>query len=422
MKRRFKALRGTRDILPTEVERWHFLERTVKDVFGRYGYREIRTPIFESTELFQRSVGDSTDIVRKEMYTFGSGEESLTLRPENTAPVVRAFVEHSLFREVGAGFPERLYYMGPMFRRERPQKGRQRQFHQIGIEVLGAAEPAADAEALQMLDLFLDTLGVQPRELVLGSVGDDACRPAYREKLRKWLKPKLPQLCEDCRRRYEENPLRVLDCKVEGDRELVERAPTIVEELCGDCETHFAQVRRLLDDHGVEYRVDGRMVRGLDYYRRTVFEVLSAELGAQNAILGGGRYDGLVRDLGGPELPGFGFAIGMERLVALIPERVIPRRRVDLSLVALGAGGFEACRGLSRRLRAAGLVTLSPLVERPMGSQLKRADKSGARFALFVGGKGFDRGLHELKDLASGDQVSLDEDAVIAKVRKHDGE
>lgn len=416
MKRRFQALRGTRDILPTEIERWHFLERTVHEIFSRYGFRELRTPVFESTELFQRSVGDSTDIVRKEMYTFRSGEESLTLRPENTASVVRAFVQHAMFREVAGGFPERLYYMGPMFRRERPQKGRQRQFHQIGVEVLGAAEPLADAETLQMLEAFLDALGLERRELVLGSVGDQNCRPAFRRELQRWLEGRLSHLCEDCRRRYAENPLRVLDCKVEADRKLLAQAPTILEALCTDCAEHFAEVRRLLDGYGIHYRIDGRMVRGLDYYRRTVFEVLSDDLGAQNAILGGGRYDGLVQELGGPALPGFGFAIGMERLVLLLPDARIPPRRVDLALVALGPEGFAACLGLARRLRAAGLITLMPLVPRPMGPQLKRADKCGARFALFVGGDGLERGHHELKDLHTGEQIGLDEAAILARL------
>ncbi|HKQ60499.1 MAG TPA: histidine--tRNA ligase, partial [Candidatus Polarisedimenticolaceae bacterium] len=332
----FAALRGMRDILPEEIPRWHLLERTAHDVFRRYGFAEIRTPLLEATELFARSVGESSDIVRKEMYTFRHGDESVTLRPECTASVVRAFVEHSLHRQVASGFPERYYYIGPMFRHERPQKGRQRQFHQIGAEVLGAAEPLADAETLEMLERFLEALGITDRELVLSSVGDATCRPPYRQLLQDWLDPRLERLCEDCRRRRQENPLRVFDCKVERDREILAEAPLLLDHLCVPCQDHFAAVRRHLDGFGVRYRIERRLVRGLDYYQRSVFEVVSGGLGAQNAVLGGGRYDGLVAELGGPAIPGFGFAIGMERLASLVPAERVPAGGCDVLLVALG--------------------------------------------------------------------------------------
>lgn len=416
MKKHYKALRGTRDILPDEVTRWQFLERTARAVFARYGFREIRTPIFEATELFARSVGETSDIVRKEMYTLDRGGDSMTLRPENTASVVRAVVEHALHRAIAAGYPERYYYIGPMFRHERPQKGRQRQFHQIGVEVIGAAEPLVDAETIEMVDVFLETLGIVERELVISSVGDATCRPRFREELRCWLEPRLGELCEDCRRRFQENPLRVFDCKVESDRRFLAEAPVLLDFLCDPCATHFGEVRRRLDRYGISYRVEPRLVRGLDYYERTVFEVVSGKLGAQNAILGGGRYDRLVEELGGPSIPGLGFAMGMERTILLLPEERVPAGEIDVALIGLGREGWEAGGEMARRMRAAGLRVLSPVVERPMGAQLKRADKAGARFAVFVGGEEIAAGRFGFKDLRSGVQESLDEPTIVRRI------
>jgi histidyl-tRNA synthetase len=416
MKLLYKALRGTRDILPDEMSRWHFLEETTRRVFKRYQFSEIRTPLIEPTELFARSVGASSDIVRKEMYTFERSDSSISLRPENTAGVVRAVIEHALHRDVATGYPERYYYMGPMFRYERPQKGRQRQFHQIGVEVIGSSEPLADAETLQMLELYLDELGIAERELLIGTVGDDECRPAYRKRLQDWLEPRLSQLCEDCGRRYSENPLRVFDCKIEQDRELLRGAPTMSESLCNGCQQHFEQVCRFLDEFGVAYRIDDRLVRGLDYYQRTVFEVVSGKLGAQDAILGGGRYDRLMAELGGPDIPGFGFAIGMERLILLLPKDRLIASRVDLALIALGDDGFAAAIGMAQRFRQAGVVTSLPLVERKLGAQMKRATRNGARYALFVGADEVAAGRYGLKDLETGDQDTLDEQQILARV------
>jgi histidyl-tRNA synthetase len=417
MTSRYQALRGTRDILPDEVAAWRFLEEATHAVFARYGFREIRTPVFEATELFARSVGSSTDIVRKEMYTWSSGDESITLRPENTAPVVRAFVEHAMHRTIAAGFPERLYYVGPMFRYERPQKGRQRQFHQIGAEVLGAPEPLADAETIEMVWALLDALGIGDREVRLNSVGDQVCRPRFREALTRWLEPRLPSMCEDCRRRAVENPLRVFDCKVEADRKLLEDAPRVQDSLCAPCAEHFAAVRATLDEYAIPYVVDARLVRGLDYYQRTVFEVVAQGLGAQNALLGGGRYDGLVEELGGPAIPGFGFAAGMERLVLVMGRSAGAGPEADVLLVGLGETGFRASVGLARTLRARGLRVAMPLTERPMGAQLKRAERLGARFALFVGESELQKGRFGLKNLASGEQIEVDEAGIDAVVR-----
>jgi histidyl-tRNA synthetase len=388
-------------------------------VWGReHGFREIRTPVFESTELFARSVGAATDIVRKEMYTFKAGDESVTLRPENTAPVVRSFVEHALHRTIASGFPERLYYLGPMFRYERPQKGRQRQFHQLGAEVLGAPEPLADAETIEMVWALLDALGIADRELRLNTVGDANCRPHYREALTQWLAPRLPSMCEDCRRRAVENPLRVFDCKVEADRTLLRDAPVLNDHLCAPCADHFAAVATTLTSFAIPYVLDTRLVRGLDYYQRTVFEVVSGGLGAQNALLGGGRYDGLVEELGGPAIPGFGFAAGMERLVLVMGDASRTGAEADLLLVGLGEEGFAGSIPLARSLRAAGLRVAMPLIDRPLGAQMKRAERLGARYALFVGASELARRRFGLKDLATGEQVEVDEAAIPAAVRR----
>jgi histidyl-tRNA synthetase len=413
----YQSPRGTRDILPEEVAAWRFLEDATHEVFSRYGFREIRTPIFEATELFARSVGAGTDIVRKEMYTFKAGDESVTLRPENTAPVVRAFVEHALHRTIAAGFPTRLYYLGPMFRYERPQKGRQRQFHQIGAEVLGAPEPLADAETIEMVWALLDAVGIGDRELRLNTVGDAACRPHYREVLTQWLAPRIPSMCDDCRRRAVENPLRVFDCKIEADRKLLEEAPDLTGSLCAPCATHFGAVRAALDGFSIPYVVDPRLVRGLDYYERTVFEVVATGLGAQNALLGGGRYDGLVEDLGGPAIPGFGFAAGIERLVLVMGKTAAASASSDLLLVGLGEKGFQASVGLARTLRARGLRVAMPLTERPLGAQMKRAERVGARFVLFVGEAELKRGRFGLKNLTTGEQIEVDEAGIEAAVR-----
>lgn len=414
---RYQLLRGMHDILPEEVARWQFLEQTTRGWFARYGFREIRTPILEPTELFTRSVGPSSDIVGKEMYSIGHAEESVSLRPENTASVVRAFVQHSRHREIAQGYPERLFYIGPMFRHEAPQLHRQRQFHQIGVEVLGGEEALIDAETLEMVWSYLRFLRIENIELRLGSVGDTACRPAYRQELLDWLEPRLSRMCADCNRRYRANPLRVFDCKVETDRRILQDAPRMIAKLCAPCREHFDEVRRHLDDLDVPFVEDAGLVRGLDYYRRTVFEIVGGHLGAQNSLLGGGRYDGLVAALGGKDVPGFGFAMGMERAVALMPETCAPEATIDVWVITLGSEGHAAARVLCRRLRAAGLAAQMPTVERAMNAQMKRANKVGARFAVFVGRDEIARGLYGLKDLRSGDQEDVDEAGLVARVK-----
>jgi histidyl-tRNA synthetase len=362
-----KAVRGTRDLLPPETELWNRIEATARSVFARYGFGEIRTPIFEDTQLFARSVGEETDIVSKEMYTWedrpraqSEKAQSLTLRPENTAGVVRAYIEHNLG---DSGLLQKLYYIGPQFRRERPQKGRYRQFFQIGAEVIGppsagSESPLRDAEVLEMLATLLDELGITGWTLELNSVGSSADRPKYVAALREALKEVAPTLCADCQRRAETNPLRVLDCKVPEDQSKIDALPKIADFLDEDSRAHFAAVRAALDACGVPYRVNPRLVRGLDYYTRTTFEFTHGGLGAQNALLGGGRYDGLSEAIGGPKAPGIGFAIGADRLVLTLQAATVEREhtsKLDAYIAPLGEAQQSSALALARDLRRAGL-------------------------------------------------------------------
>ena len=317
-----KVLKGTKDILPQDIDMWHFVEKKAEEIFSKYGFKEIRTPIIEVTELFSRGVGDTTDIVNKEMYTFEKSNRSITLRPENTAGVVRAYIENGMAR---LSAPVKLWYKGPMFRYERPQAGRQRQFHQVGVEMFGIQQPAADAEVILMAVNFLKSLGLNDLEVEINSLGCPKCREEFKKKLKEVLKPYLNELCDDCRTRYEKNPLRLLDCKVETCKKIFEK-PEIQEVInsefiCDDCTEHYTAVKLYLDRMGVKYNENKQLVRGLDYYNRTVFEIKSNNLGSQNAVCGGGRYDSLVEQLGGEPTPAVGFAMGMERLISLIPKQ-----------------------------------------------------------------------------------------------------
>jgi len=396
----YRAVEATRDILPGEIERWQFVEETAREIFARYGFSELRTPIFEFTELFKRSVGESTDIVSKEMYTFTDrGERSLTLRPEGTAPTVRAYVQHQTHKVEDI---TRWYYAGPMFRYERKQKGRYRQFAQIGAEVLGADQPHVDAEVIEMVMFFLGRLGLADLVLRLNSIGCSTCRAGFGKILREALAPVLEEYCADCKRRYDTNILRILDCKIDHQR--VKSLPSILDELCDPCRTHFHEVRVALDDAGVSYQLTPHLVRGLDYYMRTAFEVTASGLGAQNALLGGGRYDGLVKQLGGPDVPGFGFALGLDRLVMILPEDAVPACNEDISLVALGDAALRASRRLAVHLRHGGLkVGLSP-VSRSMKSQMRRAGRVGSRYVAILGDDELATGRLVLKRLVDGHQ------------------
>jgi histidyl-tRNA synthetase len=410
--RAIRAVKGTRDILPDEVSAWHRVEAAARDLFARYGYREIRTPIFEETELFARGIGAETDIVAKEMYTFDDRDKSsLTLRPEATAGIVRAVIEHNLMNTDPA---LKVYALGPMFRRERPQKGRYRQFHQVDVEAFGIAQPSIDVEIVEVSLAYLEACGLAGWQLVLNSVGDAKCRPAYVETLRAALRENVSRLCADCQRRTETNPLRVLDCKVPEDQAVIEALPRIADHLCAECRDHFAEVRRELELLGVPYRSSHRLVRGLDYYTRTTFEVTSGELGAQNSVLGGGRYDGLVKELGGPDLTGIGFALGMERLVMILPAAE-GERRCDVFIAPLEKAALDRALLLQRRLRRAGLRVLMEHEGRGLKSQMKRADKLQARFVAILGKDEIAKGVWTVRDMAASTQQDVEE-ALVASL------
>lgn len=389
MKQELRAIRGMNDVAPPASARWQRLERRVADVLAGYGYQQIRLPIVEATGVFERSIGDTTDIVQKEMYTFADRNgDSLTLRPEGTAGCVRAVLEHGLLHQQ----PQlRLWYTGPMFRHERPQKGRHRQFYQVGAELIGREDPLGDAELLLALWDVLDEVGVQGATLLLNSLGDEQCRPTYRELLRAFGHEHLGELCENCKRRLDKNPLRILDCKEEGCRAATAGAPRLTDHLCAPCADHFARVKSLLDAAGVAYEVDWRLVRGLDYYVRTTFEVLGPGLGSQSAIGAGGRYDGLVAQIGGPPVSGIGFAFGVDRLVlALQASRpdvegeVAAELAPDVFIAPLGAAAEAAALTVAHRLRQAG-VRVELDGGRSLKSLMRRADKLKARQVMILG-------------------------------------
>jgi histidyl-tRNA synthetase len=423
-----QTVRGTRDILPADMPLWHRVEGVAREAFRRYGFGEIRTPIIEKTELFARGVGEATDIVHKEMYTFvdraraDSEGESLTLRPENTASVVRAYIQHKLYADKSPGEMTKLYYVGPMFRRERPQAGRYRQFYQIGAEVLGSSDdPAIEAEVIEMLDWMLRELKIMDTALLVNSVGDAKLREEYLEKLRAAVAQDLDRLCGDCHHRYETNALRVFDCKIESCQQVIATLPTILDNLDDASREHFEKFKAHLDARGIEYVVNPRMVRGLDYYTRTAFEITGGSLGAQNTIVGGGRYDGLSETLGGPPTKGFGFAFGLDRMVLSLPEEEAARLRdsaaPDIYVVYLGDAARERSFVVARKLRAAGLEVVLEFEERKMKKAMAQANKSRSRYALIVGDDEVASCRYALKNLATGEQESLDVDAIKAKLK-----
>jgi len=405
-----KAVKGTRDLLPPFTENWNAVEREARAVFRAYNYGEIRTPILEETQLFARGVGADTDIVNKEMYTFDDHGSSLTLRPESTASVIRAYIEHRLDQRPGV---QKLYYIGPMFRRERPQAGRYRQFYQIGAEAIGSESPAVDAEVIEMVIEILTRAGLNGSELLINSVGDHNCRPQYVEKLRAALEPVAASLCGDCQRRAVTNPLRVLDCKVEADQPIIDKLPNILDHLCDPCRGHFDLVKRYLDDRGLAYTVRPRMVRGLDYYMRTTFEVVHGALGAQNSVLGGGRYDGLAESLGSKvHSPGIGFSIGEDRLVMSVagPEA----GALDLCIAPLDEPALRHAALLARDLRRSGVSV--EIAEGKLKRILELANKLGARFTLIVGENEIAAGRYALKEMATGRQEEVTRDEIALKL------
>ena len=406
------VIKGTKDILPQEIGQWHNLEQKALEIFTKYGYQEIRTPIFEATELFARGVGDTTDIVNKEMYTFEKSDRSLTLRPENTAGVVRSFIENGMSR---LSAPVKLWYKGPMFRYERPQAGRQRQFHQVGVELFGIKQPAADAEVILLAVNYLKSLGLNDLEVEINSLGCPECREEYKRKIKEVLKPEFDNLCEDCQNRYEKNPLRLLDCEVESCKTIFAK-PEIQKVIqsdfiCEECAEHFSQLKKYLDKMDVKYVVNKLLVRGLDYYNRTVFEIKSNNLGSQNAVCGGGRYDSLVRNLGGEDTPAVGWAMGMERLNALLPQ--IPPQKSDAYIVSNYS--IEAMQ-LAEELRKDGFNVEFDLSNKKFTKQLEKASKV-AKYALILGEDEISKGQVSVKNLDTSVQETIDRKDLRSKLK-----
>ena len=411
------SVRGTRDILPGEVERWAFVEDAARRVFEQYGYFEIRTPIIEREELFSKGTGETTDIVQKEMYAFtDKGGERITLRPEATPSIVRAFVEHAL--EQAMAVPK-VYALGPMFRYERPQKGRYRQFHQLDVEVFGVKDPSIDGEVIDLAWALVAALGITGVELAVNSVGCPNCRPSFTAALVAALGEDVQKLCADCQRRAGTNPLRIFDCKVPQDQAVIDRLPHTVDYLCEECRTHFEAVRRYLDLYAIPYTLSHRLVRGLDYYTRTTFEILAGHLGAQNAVLGGGRYDGLVKQLGGPDRVGIGFAAGIERLVLALPEQmVIAAATPDVFIAALGEQARLSAFELLRDLRRAGVNAQVEYEGRSLKSQMKRADRLKAPLVFVLGDDELARGEVTVKHMATSTQEAIRRADAVAFVQR----
>jgi histidyl-tRNA synthetase len=400
-----KAIRGFNDILPDEIGKWQFVEKTAREVFEGFGFSEIRIPILERTELFSRGIGEATDIVEKEMYTFTDRSgNSLTLRPEATASMARAYLEHQLYTFDPVA---KLYCIGPMFRYERPQKGRYRQFYQIDAEVFGVENPVVDAEVIVMLIHFLRKVGLEKLELQINTLGDRACRPRYREELKKFLTQKSFQLCEDCQRRLQTNPLRIFDCKVETCQEAIANAPKVSDFICLECQKHFNKVKEYLELTGLTYIINPRMVRGLDYYTRTAFEVVSYQLGSQNAVTGGGRYDNLFQEIGGPDVPGIGFAIGMERLVSLLPKDREFTRASHLFIAALGEETIKEAYRIINQLHLQGIRAELDYEGKSLKSQMRRADKLKVRYVLILGEEELKRGKAVLRNMENKNQEEI---------------
>ncbi len=409
-----QSVKGTRDILPPSSAVWNQVEAVARRVFARFNYQEIRTPILEETALFARGVGEETDIVSKEMYTFADRDgSSLTLRPECTASVMRAYIEHRLDQQPGL---QKLYYIGPMFRRERPQKGRYRQFFQIGAEAIGSDSPAIDAEVIELVVTLLREVGINGFELLINSVGSPVSRAKYNEALRAELAQVVSRLCSDCKRRAETNPLRVLDCKVPEDQPIIDQLPSIFDFLDADDKEHFRRVREFLDDRHIEYQVKPRLVRGLDYYARTTFEVTHGALGAQNAILGGGRYDGLAESLESKvPAPGIGFSIGEDRLVMTVEEnRTMQVPGLDVYVAPMGDGALRHCAILAGEIRSYD-VSVEVGTDRKLKRMLELANKLGAKYTLIVGDNEIVTQSYALKNMASGEQETLSRYALLER-------
>lgn len=412
------APRGTKDILPDTVGDWLYVENKIRSLCQRFGYQEIRTPMFEHTELFQRGIGEGTDVVDKEMYTFQDrGDRSITLRPENTASAVRAYLQNKLYSDNAL---TKLFYIGSMFRYDRPQAGRMREFHQFGVEAIGEINPAVDAEIILLAMKLLEGLGLKDLELYINSVGCPKCRSKYREMLQDFFRDKLEDLCEDCQSRFERSPMRILDCKRDSDKPYMAEAPRITDCLCDECSEHFNRLQKYLTKAGVRFSIDPRLVRGLDYYTKTAFEIKYPPLGAQSAVAGGGRYDGLIEEMGGNPTPAVGFATGLERvLLALEKQGLLPDKKndVDVYVVALGERAQEEAFKLVMDLRDAGLNAAVDYAGRSMKAQMKQANKLNARYAAIMGDDELADGVVVLRDMAGSEQEKLPVNELVDKIR-----
>lgn len=404
-----KAPKGTKDVLPVQSGKWQYIEGKIRDICARFGYREIRTPVFEHTELFLRGVGDTTDIVQKEMYTFlDKGDRSITLKPEGTAGVVRSFVENKLF---SAAQPTKMYYLStPVFRYEKPQAGRLREHHQFGIEVFGSSQPSIDAEVITVALSLLKTLGIDSLELNINSIGCKECRPKYNQALKDFLESKKEGLCKNCKERMVTNPLRTLDCKEESCREIVADAPTMLDYVCDDCKTHFDGLKNRLDSISVTYKINPFIVRGLDYYTKTVFEIISTGIGAQGTVCGGGRYDGLVEEIGGPATPGIGFGMGIERLILVLESLGIdlPEPRVcDVYVCTLGDAASMKGFSITAELRQQGVKAECDHMGRSMKAQLKYANKIGASKVIILGDDEIEKGVAVVRNMTKSEESTV---------------
>lgn len=400
--------KGTKDMLPRDAAAWHYVEQKARETAALFSFREIRTPMFEHTELFTRGVGETTDIVTKEMYTFeDKGGRSMTLRPEGTAGVARAFIENGLGQDV---MPMKAYYLASVFRYERPQSGRLREHHQFGVELYGSSSPYADAEVISLAHTFLSSVGIGGLTLHLNSIGCKECRPKFNAALRGYIGDNLDRMCGKCRERFDKNPLRILDCKEEKCREIVKAAPSITDFLCDDCRAHFEQLQGILERQGVPFVVDPSVVRGLDYYTRTVFEFVSEDIGAQGTVCGGGRYDGLVEEVGGKSTPAVGFGLGLERLLLVLQNTGrldAPRERADVYLAPLGERAAGEVPAIAAGLRRAGVSADYDMMGRGVKAQMKYADKSGARFVVVIGDNELESGAAVLKNMDTGEERSV---------------
>ncbi|MFA6807944.1 MAG: histidine--tRNA ligase [Eubacteriales bacterium] len=411
--------KGTQDILPGNIEKWHFIENTIRKICKEYGFQEIRTPIFEQTDLFQRGVGETTDIVNKEMYTFqDKGNRSMTLRPEGTASVCRAYVENKMH---GLPQPIKLYYIGSMFRYENTQAGRFRQFNQFGVEVFGAEDPIADAEVIGFVwDLF-KRLGLDDLEVHINSVGCSSCREKYKLELQRYLRPQNDKLCHDCKSRFERNPMRILDCKNPYCQEIINNTPTIDQYLCNECKNHFVKLQDYLEAIGVTYKIDPKMVRGLDYYQKTAFEVLAKGIGAQSAICGGGRYDGLVEQLGGQYTPGIGFALGLERVLTVLENQNInltEDKKKLFAIISLGEKAQKEALVIASELRQNGVQVFLDLLGKSLKTQLKIANRLEADYALIIGDEEIDKDIVIVRNMKDSNQSEISRKDIITDIQK----